>query len=390
MIEQIKVWCALNRVSGLGLKSYHHILAAFGSPDAFLSASATEVGKRLPNIAENKWRKWREVVVDTPVQLDLDWLAGADNRHILTFNDERYPPLLKEISDPPVLLYIIGDVDLLSMPQLGVVGSRQCTPGGEQICTQLCAEVSAAGVVITSGMALGIDGCAHQAALNAGGKTIAVVGTGLDIVYPARHHELAHAIAANGAIVSEFPIGTGVRQQNFPLRNRIISGLSTGVLVVEASIQSGSLITARQANEQGREVFAVPGSVFSPLSKGCHALIRQGAKLTETGLDILEELLPLAKAGTSTIMQKEQAPKTPTALSTETTNAMPKAVETSSKNSPEENKLLAVMGFDPVRVDDLVPRIELTIDKISAMLLMLELDGKVMRLPGGRYQRYTK
>ena len=227
-------------------------------------------------------------------------------------------------------------------------------------------------MTVTSGLALGIDGAAHEGALS-GGNTIAVVGTGLDRVYPARHRDLAHRVAAHGAIVSEYPIGTGVRAGNFPRRNRIISGLSLGVLVVEASAQSGSLITARLAAEQGREVFAIPGSIHNPLVKGCHRLIREGAKLIETAQDVLEELYPLARANLE--LQQKQPENAP--------EATVAAADTS------EERLLQAMGYDPCRVDDLVPRLELTSAEISAMLIILELDGRVAALPGGMFQRVT-
>lgn len=356
---------------------------------AFFEASDGQIRTAFPNLDEKKWQAWRAAINDSGIQDDLAWVSSAANRYLIPIDDPRYPPLLRQIADPPVLLFVLGNAELLQLPQLGVVGSRQSTPGGGQICTELCRPISQSGIIITSGMALGIDGAAHRAALDAGGKTIAVVGTGLDRVYPARHLDLAHAIAATGAIVSEFPIGTGVRGHHFPRRNRIISGLSLGVLVVEASVKSGSLITARQAGEQGREVFAVPGSIFSPLSKGCHTLIRQGAKLTETAEDILEELLPLAHASAELINEKpavRQASEKPQLTLSAHEQKKP---ETTTEHSTQEQRLLQSMGFDPCRADDLVERTDLTIEQISAMLLMLVLDGAVQELPGGRYQRIT-
>lgn len=391
-MSSLKFWCALNRAPQLGNKGFSQLLAAFGSPDAFFAADTQTIRAALPNVAEKTWRQWLAMAEDEAVQADLDWLAAADNRHILTWQDSAYPPLLKQIPDPPPLLFVLGEAELLSMVQLGVVGSRQSTQGGEDTCRQICAQVSAAGIVITSGMALGIDGTAHQAALAAGGKTIAVVGTGLDRVYPARHRDLAHQIATQGAIVSEFPIGVGVRQHHFPQRNRIISGLSAGVLVVEAGLQSGSLITARHAAEQGREVFAIPNSIHNPLSRGCHALIKQGAKLTESAEDILEELLPLAQAAWQLAERQPQA----VAISPTDTEqnaavhgenaTLAQSLKVNADN-PAEAQLLAAMGYDPVRVEQLLERTDLTISEISAMLLMLELDGRVQALPGGRYQR---
>ena len=384
MNDSLKAWCALLRAPQLGNKGFSRLLAAFGSPDAFFAASAASICQHLPSVKETHWRAWQEMLSHPDVQKDIDWLHAADNRHIITLHDEGYPPLLKEIADPPPLLFVLGNAEVLSMVQLGVVGSRQSTPGGEAVCGHICEQVSAAGIVITSGLALGIDGAAHQAALHAGGQTIAVVGTGLDRVYPARHRDLAHQIAAQGAIVSEFPIGVGVRQHHFPQRNRIISGLSAGVLVVEASVQSGSLITARHAAEQGREVFAIPGAIQNPLSRGCHALIRQGAKLTETAQDSLEELLPLAKANWQLLHKTA-----PQADGLEVQAAQSPQNQATNPQAADEGQsaLLQAMGYEPVRADDLLARTELTISKISAMLLMLELDGEVQALPGGRYQR---
>ncbi|SUO94568.1 DNA-processing protein DprA [Suttonella ornithocola] len=383
MEERVKTWCRFNRISGLGIKSGMEILATFGSPEAFFAASDADVRKCLTQIDEKHWQQWRKHAKEVDITLDIEWLEKAENRHIITIDDARYPPLLKEISDPPLLLYVMGEVELLNFPQLGIVGSRQSTQGGEQFCASICANIVEKGIVITSGMALGIDGAAHRGALAAGGKTLAVVGTGLDRVYPARHRELAYQIVENGAIVSEFPIGTGVRQHHFPRRNRIISGLSLGVLVVEASIQSGSLITAKQAAEQGREVFAVPGSVFNPLSKGCHALIREGAKLTESAEDILEELLPLALAGQALLNTANDVENVN--IKSVKDSSLP--IEAESDLTPEQVQLLSAMGYDPCRVDDLLERLNLTIAEISAMLLMLELDGRVQSLPGGRFQR---
>lgn len=378
--DELAAWCALWRAPGVGSKTFHNVLATFGSPTLFFASSDREVQQSFSNIAPEKWQPWHRAQKETDWQQDLTWCAADPNRHILTLEDARYPALLREITDPPPLLFVQGDVDLLSAPQLAVVGSRQPTAAGIQNCTQIAQKLVENGLLITSGMALGIDGAAHQAALAVHGKTLAVVGTGLDRVYPARHRELAHQIAANGAIVSEFPVGTGVRAHHFPRRNRIISGLSLGVLVVEASIQSGSLITARLAAEQGREVFALPGSIHNPLARGCHQLIREGAKLVESYEDIVEELLPLAKANVE-LQQQFQPHHLP--------QNEPQTHQEYPANSLE-NRLLNIMGYDPWRVDDLVEKTHLTAAEISAMLLMLELDGAVASLSGGRYQRSHK
>ena len=287
----------------------------------------------------------------------LAWLIQP-GRFLLTLADADYPPLLREISDPPPLLYGVGRRALLGNACLGVVGSRQATPQGEQNAEAFAEVLAQAGFTVVSGMALGIDGAAHRGALRGMGSTIAVVGTGLNLVYPARHKVLAHRIAEEGLMLSSFALDTPSAAGHFPSRNRIISGLSRGVLVVEAALSSGSLITARQALEQGREVFAVPGSIHSPHSKGCHALIKQGAKLVESAADILEELAwPVMP---------------PLSLAEEATDADP---------------VLQALGFDPLDLETLASRVGLTVEVLSVKLLALELEGAVARLPGGRYQR---
>lgn len=298
---------------------------------------------------------------DELLERTLAWLDHPRN-HLLTWNDAAYPALLREIPSPPALLHVCGDPEVLSLPQIAIVGSRNPTASGEQNATAFAEHLVRAGFVVTSGLALGIDACAHRGAL-AAGKTIAVVGTGLDRVYPARHRDLAQSIADAGALVSEFPLGTPPKAEHFPRRNRIISGLGMGVLVVEAAVQSGSLITARLAAEQGREVFAIPGSIHSPLSRGCHALIRQGAKLVETAQDILEELGWLR-------------------------HFVPHAPTTQTECAEEEaSSLLAHVGYDPIDVDTLVERSGLTADVVSSMLLQMELRGLISAFPGGKYQR---
>lgn len=258
------------------------------------------------------------------------------------------------------MLYAKGRIELLNVPSLAIVGSRNATPQGEKTAEAFAQALSDAGYCVVSGLALGIDGAAHRGALAGRGSTVAAVGTGLDIVYPARHRQLAHQISEGGLLISEFPIGTPSMAQNFPRRNRLISGLSLGCLVVEAHLQSGSLITARLAAEQGREVFAIPGSIHSPVSKGCHRLIKQGAKLVETIEDILEELGAIAPVAAGM-----------------------------DDATPEDEPLLEHLGYDPVGMDALVARSGLTSETLSAMLLVLELDGKVASLPGGRYQRIS-
>ncbi len=355
---------ALLRAPGIGPARFGRLLERFGSAAAALAAGREQWSElQLPASALDYLRApdWRGV------ERDLAWLEQPDN-HLLALDDSRYPPLLRQLAYPPPLLFAHGLLDSLSAPQLAIVGTRNPTPQGRETARQFAAHLAEGGLTITSGLALGIDAAAHQGALSGGGWTVAVTGTSLERVYPAKHRDLAHAIAASGALVSEFPTGTPALAENFPRRNRLISGLSLGVLVVEAAVQSGSLITARLALEQGREVFAIPGSIHNPLAKGCHALIRQGAKLVETAADILEELGPLAAAGGC-------APLETAATSADT------------PPDPEYRQLLEAMGDAPAAVDFLVERCGLTAEVVSSMLLILELQGYVAAVPGGRYCR---
>jgi len=302
------------------------------------------------------------------VEQDLSWFSEP-NRHIVTLYDPHYPELLKQITDPPSILFVQGDVSLLSQWQMAIVGSRNPSASGRDMSYDFSRYLAQGGITITSGLAMGIDAAAHQGALAAKGKTIAVVGTGLDRVYPAMHRDLAHNIASHGAIVSEFSLGTPPRAENFPRRNRIISGLSLGTLIVEAAIRSGSLITARMALEQGREVFAIPGSIHNPLARGCHQLIREGAKLVETANDIIEELGALAGVKAQKEVVQEQA--------------------TSTEIDVDEDYqiLFNNLGYNPIEIDLLIDRCGLTAETVSSMLLLLELKGQVESLPGGRYVR---
>jgi DNA processing protein len=279
--------------------------------------------------------------------------------------------LLREIASPPQQLFVRGHVEVLSLPQLAIVGSRNATPSGAETAHSFAAHLAARGFCITSGLAEGIDAAAHRGALAARGRTVAVCGTGPDIVYPRQHENLADEIVAlGGAIVSEFAPGTPVFRANFPRRNRLISGLSVGTLVVEASLRSGALITARHAMDQGREVFAIPGSIHNPVARGCHQLIRNGAKLVEQASDIVEELHGLLAC--------LQAPQ----------ESAHEGVE--PEPDAEYAQLLVAMGWDPVDIDSLAARSGLTIGEVSSMLLMLELQGSVRALSGGRYQRAGK
>ncbi len=352
-------WLRLTLIPGIGGETQRKLLTAFGWPDAIFAANYASL---------------RAVIGDKAIRLLLDtnneaaiagaetWATGQD-QHIVTLADSAYPQALLEIPDPPTLLYVRGRLDLLNQSTLSIVGSRNPTPQGLQNAEKFAAALAEAGLVVASGLALGIDAAAHRGALSVGGGTIAFIGTGIDRIYPARNRELAHAIGTKGTIVSEFPIGTPVIAANFPRRNRLISGIARGVLVVEAAMESGSLITARLAGEQGRDVFAIPGSIHSPQAKGCHKLIKQGAKLVEAAQDILEEL---------------HWPVSP---------PMTKKHPEQSCDASESSELLAHMGYDPCGIDDLVARSGLTAEALSVMLLHLELEGRIASMPGNRYQR---
>jgi DNA processing protein len=355
-MTQAESWLRLALVPGIGDGALRRLLQAFGTPEAALAASRAQL---VPLLGP----KQIEALLAGPdaelLEQTRAWLAQPGH-HLITLLDEDYPPLLRETADPPALLYGMGCRELLLQACLAIVGSRNATPQGEANAAAFGQALSEAGLTIVSGLALGIDAAAHRGGLKGPGSTIAVVGTGLDRVYPARNKALAHEIVDKGLILSEFSLGTISAPGHFPRRNRIISGLSRAVLVVEAALNSGSLITARQALEQGREVLAIPGSIHSPLAKGCHALIKQGAKLVESAQDIVEELAwPV----------------------------MPPVLQAAAAAQPPTDPLLQQLGHDPVNIDWLAERCGLTVDALSAKLLTLELGGLVAQLPGGRYQR---
>ncbi len=298
---------------------------------------------------------------------DLAWLAADESNHLISCCDADFPALLKQIGDFPLLLYARGNPGLLPMPQVAIVGSRHCTPGGVQNAIDFAAALARGGLTITSGMALGIDSAAHRGALDANGQTVAVIGTGIDRVYPARNRRLAAEIAERGLIVSEFPRNSPARPGHFPQRNRIISGLCVATLVIEAARRSGSLITARLAAEQGREVYALPGSIHNPQARGCHRLIGDGAKLAERPVDIVEDLGALL----GFVIGEAVAAK----------SASPVALDS------EQQKLLEAIGYDPVNCDILVQRSGLTIEQLSSMLTILELNDLIQSAPGGCFVR---
>ncbi len=299
---------------------------------------------------------------------DLKWLE-APNHTIIAADSDDFPELLQQIPGPPTHLYVIGNKDALHLPALAIVGSRNPTSGGRQNAYDFAHHLARCGFCIVSGLAQGIDTAAHEGALDAGATTVAFLGHGIDRVYPARNRELAHRIAVQGALCSEYPLGSPPRREHFPQRNRLISGLSLGTLVVEAANRSGSLISARLASEQGREVFAIPGSIHNPLSRGCHRLIKQGAKLVESADDIVSELGPLV----GHLMQSAEIPAE-------------NAAATSHYDS-EYEVLLSTLSYDPASADQLAEHSGLTIDQVSSMLLILELEGKIQVQAGGRYSR---
>nr|VFK42130.1 MAG: DNA protecting protein DprA [Candidatus Kentron sp. SD]VFK47882.1 MAG: DNA protecting protein DprA [Candidatus Kentron sp. SD]VFK79736.1 MAG: DNA protecting protein DprA [Candidatus Kentron sp. SD] len=370
--DSAKYWLALVRAPRLGNVGLRALLSKVPDPRSIFDANPARLAEL--GLGE-KARQYIGAPDWDAIEKDLEWLRRPDH-HLVTLGDGNYPPRLLEIPDPPPLFFARGDPKILSYPQIAIVGSRNPTPMGEEIAFAFARELAGRGLVITSGLATGIDGAAHRGAMAGGGRTIAVVGTGLDRVYPARHRKLGLDIVRNGACISEFPLGAPPLAGHFPLRNRIISGLGLGVLVVEATTRSGSLITARLAAEQGREVFAIPGSIHNPLSRGCHMLLRQGAKLVESASDILEEIGPQDIVFSPGVVDSAQ----PDADAS-------RDVEKGDEPSAECRLLLDNLGFEPTPVDALVDRVGMTVEAVSSMLLTLELGGYVASMPGGRYSR---
>jgi DNA processing protein len=372
--DAIADWIVLISAPGIGPRTAARLLDRYGTPGAVIGASRddlSEAGLAPAAIASLKQPD------AAAIERIFAWGAQPD-AHILTRADARYPALLAEIPDAPPLFYVRGDPTLLSEPQIAVVGSRNPTPSGLGITRDFARRLASDGLLITSGLATGVDGAAHAGALETG-RTIAVLGTGPDLVYPAVHRELARRIAEVGALISEFPPGQGPSARNFPRRNRIISGLCVGVLVTEAALKSGSLITARLALEQGRDVFAVPGSIRNPLSRGCHALIRDGAKLVEDPTEILAELAPMLRG----LLAAGGPDVSPAA------GAVSSATDRGGANTLDADyrALLDVMGFEPVAPDELILRSGHSAREVSSMLLVLELEGHVSSAPGGRFCR---
>lgn len=392
-IEETAAWVRLTLEPDLGPVQARQLLSVYGLPQDIFSQSAMQLMKHLDTKLATQLAQGPDEILQSRIDATLHWLSAV-NHHLLTLADPTYPPQLLEMHDPPLVLYVNGHLDLISQPSLAIVGARNATPAGEANAHDFALFLAEHGWCIASGLASGIDAAAHQGALKAGPKgagTIAVLATGIDLVYPARNRNLAHAIAEHGALVSEFPLGQKAMPYHFPKRNRIVAGLSRGVVVVEAALQSGSLITARLASELGREVFAIPGSIHSPLSKGCHALIRQGAKLVESGEHILEELSPpsqnksrSAKTRSSTKVQREDA----IGLTHNQQRSHITPLFETATNQGDINVVLDAMGYDPISFDVLQQRCcAISVPNLNQTLSVLELQGYVARLPGGQYQR---
>jgi DNA processing protein len=353
--DELAAWLKMSLSAGLGGSGMRRLLAAFGGPLAVLSATPAALAQHVGVAVATAILEGGH---DEAIAAAAEWLEDPSN-HILTLADADYPQRLLQIPDPPPLLYVKGRVELLAGPSLAVVGSRNATAQGIANAEAFAKALSDAGLTVVSGLALGIDSAAHRGGLAGQASSVAVLGTGADLVYPARNRALAHELAARGALVSELPLGARPHAATFPRRNRLISGLALGCLVVEAAIDSGSLITARLAAEQGAEVYAVPGSIHSPLAKGCHALIKQGAKLVESARDILEEL------------------RLPT----------PAAAPVAPPSDARARGLLDALGHDACDLDTIAARCGLPIAEIAALLTQLELENRIAALPGGRYQR---
>jgi DNA processing protein len=389
--DELAAWLRLLLAPGVGRETARRLLAAFGSPEAVAQASQAA-------LAEVAGPRQAAAVKAGPPQLDAQvdavqrWLAAGSDRHLLTLGDAAYPQPLLESPDPPLLLYVRGDLAVLGAASLAIVGSRKPTAQGLDHARGFAQAFAEAELVVVSGLALGIDGAAHEGALAGGGKTLAVLGTGIDRAYPRRHADLAERIAVQGALVSEFVPGTPPLAENFPQRNRVIAGLSLGTLVVEAALRSGSLITARLANEAGREVFALPGSIHAEQSRGCHALIRDGARLVESPAEILDEL-----RRPSALLQPAPRPRLRPdrlvaaepidAASPERGDGDPPGGDRDGGGDTGEDPLLRAIGHDPISLDSLQARTGWPTPDLLARLLELELRGQVVRLPGGLLQR---
>jgi len=411
-LQDVSAWLRLANASGLPPIALRALLAEFGGPQAVLNQSfgtlAAIAGEKAACAVLGPPPRSELGPFDECLARTLEWASVPGNR-IVTLADSAYPPALLTMPDPPPLLYVKGRLDLLQARAVAIVGSRSATPQGIDDARRFAQALSDAGLTIVSGLALGIDGAAHRGGLSGPGGTIAVIGTGADLVYPPLHHALAHEIATNGTIVSEWPLGTPARPANFPQRNRLIAGLVSGVLIVEAATRSGSLITARLANEMGRDVFAIPGSIHAPLSRGCHRTIQQGAKLVETPEDILEEFgfsvqskaaaapvskprkrgkaRPAEEAGTEPATSEFALELQSASGSATAARSKPASASWASASiklaTPETDRLLDALGHAPATLEILAERTEMDGATLQSLLLQLELSGRVGALPGG-------
>ncbi len=375
--DELAAWLRLTLTDGVGPATALTLLAAFGQPERILGASHQTVSDVVgAAIATRLVRPDPEV--DTRVETSLAW-ADHPYQHIITLAEPRYPRSLLEIPDPPPLLFVRGDITCLNQPMLAIVGSRHASKGGLENARAFARELAGRGICIASGLALGIDGAAHQGAIAANGLTVGVLGTGLANIYPARHRALADEVCLNGALVSEFDLASGPRRGHFPRRNQLIAGLSAGVLVIEAARQSGSLITARLAGEFGRDVFAVPGSIHSPHSKGCHRLIREGARLVESTEDVISECRPEFLSA-ATACRELISPSSP---------GLRVVKQSESGLDSDSRNVLKSIGWDYVSYDLLSTRVNLERDQLDFILLQLELDGWLERSPDGQLSRLS-
>jgi DNA processing protein len=363
--QELVSWLILIHATSLSPIKFKKLLLQYGAAHQLVCAETCELfdaGIKYKTIQSFREPNWEQI------EIDIDWLGAADN-HFISCMDRRYPTLLQKIPDPPIGLFVSGNIDVLSAIQIAIIGTRKPTPGGRRTAIGFAREIGNLGITVTSGLAVGIDTAAHMGALSSNSPTIAVLGNGLDMIYPKANSQLADKICESGAIVSEFPVGTKPLPSHFPRRNRIISGLSVGTVVVEAALQSGSLITARLAMEQGREVFAIPGSIFNPVSRGCHTLISDGAKLTTNIEDILDEIGPLISAA-----QKCKSEFT-------------KQSRLHVRLDEQSKLLLDNIGYDSITVDQLVCETGFALHTVTILLFDLELNGLVESLPGGRFAR---
>lgn len=375
--DELLAWLTLLRAPGLGPAGLRALVAEAGSAHA--ACNGIRRFRERAGLAQAALA-WIERPDRQQLEVDLAWL-GQPGHHLLRCDEADFPPQLDAVAQPPAALFVAGDPAVLLGPQIAIVGSRSATAQGLATARDFARTLAASGLTVTSGLAGGIDGAAHAAALDAGAATVAIVGTGADLVYPRKHLDLANKIVEHGAIVSEFPLGTEARPSHFPRRNRLIAGLALGTLVIEAGLQSGSLITARLAAEAGREVFAIPGSIHNPLAKGCHRLIRDGARLVETAAEVIESLVPAARALGSDLRARlavdDPAPGAPECAS-------------SRSQDPDYAALVAALSDAPAALDELVQRTGLAPAALSSMLLLLELEGAVAPAVNGRWQRVVR